>query len=85
MRRAHITAAIGRIRALLDELERLADEEAAATGEDCPWMTIAEYATYARVSPDTVRRRWLAAGMPHTTHPIRIHRDEADAWRKAQW
>ncbi len=71
------------IRAEVDELiDKLADD--AEEGGDSPWMTVAEYATHARVSVETVRRAWLAKGMPHAKRPIRIHAVEADAWRKSR-
>lgn len=83
---SRVRALIANVRADLDDLEKLVAEEAAADGTDSPWMTVPEYAAHIKMSADTVRERLIPEGMPHTGRGrlTRIHRDEADAWRKAR-
>jgi hypothetical protein len=71
---------------LLQQLER---EEEVATAS--PWMKIAAYAKHSQVSTKTVSR-WIeeANPGPGKKHPwaagtgksTRVHRDDADAWRR---
>lgn len=80
---ARIKARLWFIRAELDALEKDLEACVAAELNDSPWMRTAQYAAYAKVSADTVRN-WIAQGMPHVGKGklTRIHRDEADAWRR---
>lgn len=81
---AHIKAKLLAFRAEVDEMIEKLDIAEDGDLEKSPWMTVAEYAKHAGVHPDTVRRSFLAKGMPHAKNPLRIHMLEADAWRKAQ-
>lgn len=88
---AELDATIARLQALKEDLA--SDEPTAA---DSPYCTPAEYAEYARVHIETVRR-WILDGMPAldvkrdgsgriigTRKITRIHREQADEWRKTR-
>jgi hypothetical protein len=81
---AHIKAKLLAFRAEVDEMIDKLDGAEGDEVERSPWMTVSEYAAHAGVHPDTVRRSWLAKGMPHAKGPLRIHFIDADAWRKEQ-
>lgn len=76
---------------VLAEIER----EPGAAG-DSKWSTPGEYAAFARVNKETVRR-WIMEGMPATDtkkdgdgrvigtkRTTRIDREAADAWRASR-
>lgn len=88
---AEVDAAIARLQALKEDLEK--DEP---TKAESPYCTPAEYADWARVHIETVRR-WILDGMPAldvkrdgegrvvgTHKSTRIHREQADEWRRTR-
>lgn len=79
MNAARIKSELLAVRARIDELLVEVDK-APESREPSPWMTMAQYAEHAQVSTKTVGR-WLADGMPHAKAPVRIHREQGDAWR----
>lgn len=87
MNAATMKAKLIALRAEVDELIEKVDAEDDST--ESPWMKVPEYATYARVSADTVRR-WLDEGLRASGAAVgrgkltRIHRENADAWRKSR-
>lgn len=88
MNTATIKAKLLAFRAEIDELIEKVDAE--EDGEaDTPWMKVPAYAAWASVSADTVRR-WVDEGLRESGAAVgrgkltRIHRDNADAWRKSR-
>lgn len=78
--RAELVALVERAKALLEKFDEEQPDVVLS-----PWMPMSTYAEYAGVSYATIRKL-VHQGLPHVGKGklIRIHRDQADAWRKAR-